>query len=458
MTNPTGGATFSVDTAVTYGASALHRTGGTIASVTFRATNTTSTVLGTDTTAPYSVTSSSLPAGVYSVTAVARDTQNREVSSSAITVKISKALKAVRNTRKNASLTETASASFSANLTSNQVDSLVAELQSTYMDFNAERAMFASATKIDNYLFAAVFLARSSASLAKQSSLTTAVSDRISKLDAYLGFCEDLMVNDSISSASLNAASRVNAKTDLTISQPVMEPMMASRNSDVGMTAIPGYAFANDTFNVGFAGPTYELGNVSVTIQGKAAQMQYVSPTLVIATVPSDATPGLASVVVTSREGFISHAVVSISGLKPTLFLNEGNSTQGAIFNGLGVYGGSFSTVTPAQYLGMDARTRLSILATGISTGLNNTDSSNDVWLANGQMLANLAESVAVEARKGDGTTISLPVEYAGKQGDLSGLDQVNVVLPVTMAGAGTLQLTVVINGVRSNTITVFVQ
>ena len=161
---------------------------------------------------------------------------------------------------------------------------------------------------------------------------------------------------------------------------------------------------------------------------------------------------------VTSREGFISHGIASISGLNPTIFLNAANSGQGAILNALGVYGGTFSTVTPAQYLGLDARTRLSILATGISTGLSNTDSSNDVWLGNGQMLANLAESVVVEARKSDGSTISLPVEYAGMQGGLTGLDQVNVVLPSGLAGSGSVQLTVVINGMRSNTITVVVQ
>jgi uncharacterized protein (TIGR03437 family) len=224
------------------------------------------------------------------------------------------------------------------------------------------------------------------------------------------------------------------------------------------ITAIPGSPFATNTFNVGNDGPLYELGNVSVTIQGKAAQMLYVSPTLVMFNVPADVTPGLASVVVTSREGFISHGTASVSGLKPTIFQNAANTSQGTILNALGVFSGSFSTVTPAQYLGLDARTRLSIFATGISTGLTNTDSSNDVWLANGQMLANLAESVVVEARRSNGSVTMLPVEYAGTQGGVSGLDQVNVVLPSGLAGAGSVQLTVVINGVRSNTITVVVQ
>ena len=456
MTNPINNATFAVGTNVTFNATASHTTGGSISSVSYHAN---SVLIGTATTAPYTVSSSSIPAGLYSVTAVARDTQNRTATSSPIQVKISKALKAVRNTRKNASVIESsASSSPSSAIQANKIDSIVAELELVYFDFHSERTMFDSARQIENYLFAAWFEARSSASLAQQGPLNGAVTDRMGKLDAYLGFVEDLMADGAISGASFNAGGRVNAKVDLIISQPNTDPQMLSLNGEAGITAIPGSPFATDTFNVGNVGPTYELGNVSVSIQGKPAQMLYVSPTLVMFNVPSDVTPGVASVVVTSRDGFISHGVARISGLNPTIFLNGANSSQGAILNALGVYGGTFSTVTPAQYLGLDARTRLSILATGISTGLTNTDPSNDVWLVNGQMLANLAESVTVEARKSNGATISLPVEYAGVQGGLSGLDQVNVVLPSGLAGAGSVQLTVVINGVRSNTITVIVQ
>lgn len=97
-------------------------------------------------------------------------------------------------------------------------------------------------------------------------------------------------------------------------------------------------------------------------------------------------------------------------------------------------------------------------METGISTGIDNTDFSNDIWLASGQVLPNLAESVVVEARTPAGATVRLPVEYAGMQGVLSGLDQVNVILSPELAGAGTLQLTVVVGSVRSNTVTIVVQ
>ena len=96
-------------------------------------------------------------------------------------------------------------------------------------------------------------------------------------------------------------------------------------------------------------------------------------------------------------------------------------------------------------------------MATGISTGVANTDSSNDILLETGQILPNLAESVVVQARTSNGTNYSLLVEYAGSQGILSGLDQVNVLLPSALAGAGSVELTVVIGSVKSNTVRIFV-
>lgn len=98
-----------------------------------------------------------------------------------------------------------------------------------------------------------------------------------------------------------------------------------------------------------------------------------------------------------------------------------------------------------------DLRTRLTILTSGISTGVANTNTSNDVFLANGQTIANLAESVTVEARASNGSVFMLPVEFAGAQGTLAGLEQVNVVLLPELRGAGSVQLTVIVNGVRSN-------
>jgi uncharacterized protein (TIGR03437 family) len=65
--------------------------------------------------------------------------------------------------------------------------------------------------------------------------------------------------------------------------------------------------------------------------------------------------------------------------------------------------------------------------------------------------MENYAEAVQVEARKADGTVVMLPVEFAGANGSLRGLDQVTVRLTSDLAGAGSVQITVIAGGRRSN-------
>ena len=62
-----------------------------------------------------------------------------------------------------------------------------------------------------------------------------------------------------------------------------------------------------------------------------------------------------------------------------------------------------------------------------------------------------------VEARLSDGRVYNLPVEFAGEQGVLPGLDQITVRLITELKGAGSIQLTLIVNGQRSNAPTVFV-
>ena len=63
-----------------------------------------------------------------------------------------------------------------------------------------------------------------------------------------------------------------------------------------------------------------------------------------------------------------------------------------------------------------------------------------------------------MEARLADGRVYTLPVEFAGAQGVLPGLDQVNVRLISELKGAGIVQLTLILGGRRSNAPTVVIQ
>jgi uncharacterized protein (TIGR03437 family) len=115
-----------------------------------------------------------------------------------------------------------------------------------------------------------------------------------------------------------------------------------------------------------------------------------------------------------------------------------------------------FDVVTP-ENLGADKRTRLSLFAIGISAGAANSDTSNDIQVA-GTLVPNFAESVAVEARLSNGQVVSLPVEFAGAQPRMIGLDQVNLRLTPELSAAGLVELTLIIGGQRSNSATIFIR
>jgi uncharacterized protein (TIGR03437 family) len=113
--------------------------------------------------------------------------------------------------------------------------------------------------------------------------------------------------------------------------------------------------------------------------------------------------------------------------------------------------------ITTAENFSSDKRTRLSFFGTGISGSALNSDSRNDLSIA-GNIRVNFAENVSVEARLSSGRVFNLPVEFAGAQGGLPGLDQITVVLIPELKQAGAVQLTLIVGGQRSNAPTVTIK
>ena len=221
---------------------------------------------------------------------------------------------------------------------------------------------------------------------------------------------------------------------------------------DIGSMTSPISNPLTNALDVAPDGNTFELDGVTVTIGGESVPLISVSPTAITFYVPSDLPGGLADVVVTTRDGYITHTTANINGLNPTIFVSQGESnTSGLIFNNLELRRDGLSAYT-SWWLGSDTQTRLSILATGLSSGLVNSDVSNDYFLGNGQQTANYAEAVEVEiVRTSDNAVFRVPVEFAGANGALRGLDQVTVRLTPELAGAGNVQITVIAGGRRSN-------
>jgi hypothetical protein len=85
ITSPVGGATFTAPASITVNASATD-SDGTVAKVQFYANG---SLLGTDTTAPFSVTWSNAAAGTYNLTAVATDNGNMATTSGIVSITVS---------------------------------------------------------------------------------------------------------------------------------------------------------------------------------------------------------------------------------------------------------------------------------------------------------------------------------------------------------------------------------
>jgi len=201
----------------------------------------------------------------------------------------------------------------------------------------------------------------------------------------------------------------------------------------------------------------YEVSGLSVTIGGVAVPVLYGSPYGVKFFMPADIPLGVAEVIVTSQEGYVCQGLVVVDRSGSRLMtVNDDENGVAVVTNGQKQTAFTFDVESPENF-SSDKRTRLSLFATGISASASNTDNSNDIKVGN-DVRANFAESVSVEARLSNGQTYTLPVEFAGQQGVMPGLDQVNVILIPELKGVGNIQLTLIVGGQRSNAPTVFIK
>ena len=187
------------------------------------------------------------------------------------------------------------------------------------------------------------------------------------------------------------------------------------------------------------------LKGVSVTFNGIAAPLFYVSNTQINLLVPPGDGSGQATVVVTSANGMTRTGTVSIVSASPGVFTldSSGRGTAAAqtTFDGVTYQpiwnpDGSERAVDP----GTTARPNYLILYT---TGLRRATATNPND-ANG-----VAEAVTALIQG-----VPATVTYAGPAPTWTGLDQVNIIIPPELAGLGQLNVRLIVNGRSSNTTT----
>jgi uncharacterized repeat protein (TIGR01451 family) len=166
--------------------------------------------------------------------------------------------------------------------------------------------------------------------------------------------------------------------------------------------------------------PTQVCGT-TVTVNGRSAQLLFVSPTQVVFLNPAQTEPGTATVVVTNSESYQSRASVPILKAAPGVFTKSGDG------RGRGMFLDADTLDEPENFDVRSAPKRVIVFATGARNATT--------------------VSVTVGSRP-------VTVESVLASHDLVGLDEIRVVLPSDL-NSGNPNLIVTADGRATNTVTI---
>ena len=190
------------------------------------------------------------------------------------------------------------------------------------------------------------------------------------------------------------------------------------------------------------------LANTTVQVDGQPAELYYVSSTQINFLVPDVTDFGTVSVVINTASGATLTSTVDLENTAVGVFTSGATgSGPGAILNGVTNAGPPFLVVTPENG-GGDLRTRLAIYCTGLRYAGNPSHQAS---------MTNVAADITAQGKDTAGNQYTFTVEYAGGSDPaFPGLDQVNIVLPAQLDGAGVVSLTITANAEAdtSNTVT----
>jgi uncharacterized protein (TIGR03437 family) len=351
-------------------------------------------------------------------------------------------------------------------LLASEITSLTSDIQQAYSEFLTEVTVFgANAPAIDTQIKAAMLFSKATDGLALRAAKSPNIKNNLLRIASHLAIAEDLMRYGVIKAQTATDAIATKTRTSIVVGEAKtgygLSAVSSVAPASLGSIAGSGTPMISQTVFASLLSDgtlPYEVGGLSVTVAGVAVPVLYASPSGVKFFMPADIPLGATEVIVSSQDGYVCQGTVVVERSGSRIMTTSDND------NGVAVVSNShklttslFDVLTPENF-GSDKRTRLNIFATGISAGALNTDGSNDVNLGGGKIRANFAEGILVEARLGNGQTYRLPVEFAGVQGLLPGLDQITVVLTPELKGAGVVQLTLVVGNQRSNAPTVTIK
>jgi uncharacterized protein (TIGR03437 family) len=195
-------------------------------------------------------------------------------------------------------------------------------------------------------------------------------------------------------------------------------------------------------------------GGSTVTILDSAgvsrlAPIFYASPGQMNVQVPAGTAQGAARAVITREDGITSESSLTIAATSPGVF--TANSGGSGVPAALAVRVAADGTQTPVPVFQCGATAETCVPAP-VNLGAD-TDQLIVSLFGTGIRFRSSLEAVQVQVggERAD-------VLYAGAQGQFIGLDQINLRVPRTLRGRGTVNLVLSVAGVAANTVTLNVQ
>ena len=216
------------------------------------------------------------------------------------------------------------------------------------------------------------------------------------------------------------------------------------------LATMNGLTFAIGIFRASTNPPPTSLGGASVSVvdaMGKTypAPLLYVSPNQINFEVPAGVATGTAQVTVSLSDGTRQTASMPVAAIAPGVFTLNNVSLAAAV----AVRVSSDATQTVQQVYSLNSAG--AIVANPINMG-----STNDrVYLSLFGTGLQAAGTGGVAATAGG---VNAQVFYAGPQGGFAGLDQVNILLPASLAGKGNVNIQLTAGGIAANPVEVTIQ
>ena len=221
--------------------------------------------------------------------------------------------------------------------------------------------------------------------------------------------------------------------------------------------ATPGMTFGSATTQATTIPWPVTLGGITIQVKdsngtSRPAQIDYVSPSQLTYLIPSGTAPGPATVTISNAAStsiaLIAAATVMVANVAPALYSANltGQGTAAALYYRLHA-NGSFDYEPVSQCTSQGVCTPLPVSL---------SPATDQVYLVlYGTGIRHVSSPAGAT---GFISEVATPILYAGPQGQLPGLDQVNLLIPRSLAGRGQLLVWLTVDGQHANALQIAIQ